>query len=839
MSVVGIDFGNESGVVAVAKRGGIETIQNEVGKRKTAAIVAFMGKERIIGDSAINQFGGNYKNSVKYIKRLLGRKSNDPELKLETPFLTYQTSDQKGRVAVKVSYDDKVQEMSPEQIAAAFLTKLKHVAEDGLGTRAVDCVLGVPPYWTDPQRRALLDAAHIAGLNVLRLLNETTAIALNYGIMRDREFADQEVRNVVFIDFGSASYNTALVQFTRGKLNVLAVACDRNFGGRDFDMLLVSHWAKYIKDKYKMDVTTDAKAMLKLKNECERVKNILSANQSVRFSVEYIMNDRDVSGMMERVEFESLVAQHLLDRLFPPLRQLFENEAAKKAGITKDNIFAYEIVGGGNRMPVVKKALSDFFKRQPSQTCDSDESVARGCALQCAMLSPLVRVREYQVQDHTVLPIILSWGSVPDQVSVDSMDVSEESTVVFPAGNPIPSVKLLSFKDKTKPFQIVAKYGSGVSPGFESPIARFIISNIPAPSNPSEIPKIKVKVKLDIHSTLGLSSAQIVEELKEEPKAEAAAGEKMDVSDDGKKPQEKESDKKEPPKKKLKRTDLKVESTFYGGLDQPALSAASEREVAMANQDRVIQETSLARNSLESYCLDMRNRVADRDDLAQYVSDEDRDKFTAALQKGENWLNDEGFEAQKSEYVKYLDTLKQLGDPIVHRKAEREQRGEAVTQLRSSINRFNAWVGTKEEKYIHIDEKERKKVADKAAETDKWITNLLTQQEKVPLTHNPVLTLKEIKQKHEALEQLANAIINTPKPAPPKEEKKDEKKAENAKPEQAKPSGEQAKPAGADPKAGEAPKDGDKPKDGAKPKDGQSQGSGSGHAAGAQSPPRH
>jgi len=340
MSVVGFDFGNQCCKIAVARKRGIDVLQNEVGHRSTPAMVAFAGKQRFIGNEASAQYMSNGKNSIYHLKRWLGKKIDDPEVKEDIKTVPFKlVKGDKDNAFIQVNYDDNTVEFAPEQITASLFIKLKTIAESGLeNTKVSDCVISVPPSWTDAQRRAILDAAQIAGLNVLRLMNETTAVALQYGMLRPLP-KDAESK-VCFVDIGHSNTNVAVVGFTEGKLRVLGVSWDRNLGGRDFDEMLVTHFAKYIKEKYKLDPYTEPKAMLKLRKECERVKLMLSGISKVPFNIEYLMNDRDVSGMIERSEFENLAQATIAPRLLATI-----NASIERAGLTKDQINSVEVVG--------------------------------------------------------------------------------------------------------------------------------------------------------------------------------------------------------------------------------------------------------------------------------------------------------------------------------------------------------------------------------------------------------------------------------------------------------------------------------------------------------------
>lgn len=822
MSVVGFDFGNHKCVVAVARRRGIDVLQNEVGHRSTPSVVAFAGPQRFIGGEAQAQQMKNAANTITNLKRLFGLPFASPELPREQSFINYRTlAGRNGLSAVEVSYDDKKEVFQPEQITAALLQKLRGVAESGLdGQKVTDCVISCPHWWTDVHRRQLLDAANIAGLNVLRLMNESTAVGLNYGILRP--LPKDATQKVMFVDVGHSQTNASVISFTEGKLVVNAVESDRQLGGRDFDDLLVNHFSKYILEKYKMDVTKETKAMLKLRKECERVKLNLSANQKVPFNVEYIMNDRDVSGMIERSEFDSLATASLLPRLVSLITSVLT-----KANLKKEELHSIEVVGGTHRIPIVQKYLSEFLGKDISKTCDADESVARGCALMCAMISPSFKVRDFDVQDVSMYPIAFEWGPVPAKLPPTDNMIPEDSTPLFSSNNAIPSVKLISFNDRTDPFQLVARYTNpDLLPVATNPvIGRYIVSGMPTKDQDGNVraPKIKVRVKLTQHGTLHVTNAQIIEEVKEEVKAApladsktaedvpmadgAAAGagaagdkapdaspppaaepscaggdkDKMDTAEAGTEPSKETKDAAATKvSTKVVKKDIKVDSYTHGGLDATALQQFFEREAAMANQDRVIFETNEARNALESYILEMRNKLSG--ELQPFVKDSDRESFEKQLTAAEDWLYGEGSEAQKSEYKSKLADQKKSGDPIQSRHFEAENRPYAVEQLKTSLNQYAEWTNTKDEKYAHIGADDRQKVTEIVQKASDWLDASLSTIDKAPKFDNPAIVIKQIQDKKAEVERAANPIINKPKPKPePKPEaKKEEAKAADA-----------------------------------------------------------
>ncbi|KAG7508734.1 heat shock 70 kDa protein 4 [Solea senegalensis] len=383
MSVVGFDVGFMNCYVAVARAGGIETVANEYSDRCTPAFVSYGPRNRSIGAAAKSQIVTNCKNTVQGFKRFHGRAFSDPYVQRVKNSLVYDIVQMPtGTAGIKVMYMEEEKVFSIEQVTAMLLTKLKETAESALKKPVADCVVSVPCYYTDAERRSVVDAAQIAGLNCLRLMNETTAVALAYGIYKqDLPAPEEKARNVVFVDVGHSGFQTSVCAFNKGKLKVLATACDPELGGKDFDEALVKHFCEEFGKKYKLDVKSKPRALVRLYQECEKLKKLMSANSSdLPLNIECFMNDIDVSGRMNRGHFEEMCAD-VLARVEPPLQSLLEY-----AKLKKEDIYAVEIVGGASRIPAVKERISKFFGKELSTTLNADEAVARGCALQIVVL---------------------------------------------------------------------------------------------------------------------------------------------------------------------------------------------------------------------------------------------------------------------------------------------------------------------------------------------------------------------------------------------------------------------------------------------------------------------
>uniref|UniRef100_A0A673GSB7 Heat shock protein 4a n=1 Tax=Sinocyclocheilus rhinocerous TaxID=307959 RepID=A0A673GSB7_9TELE len=502
MSVVGFDVGFQSCYVAVARAGGIETVANEYSDRCTPSFVSFGPRNRSIGAAAKSQVVTNCKNTVQGFKRFHGRAFSDLYVQAEKSSLVFDLAQMPtGTTGIKVMYMEEEKVFSIEQVTAMLLTKLKETAEAALKKPVADCVISVPSFFTDAERRSVMDAAQIAGLNCLRLMNDTTAVALAYGIYKqDLPAPEEKPRIVVFVDVGHAGYQVSVCAFNKGKLKVLGSAFDPELGGKDFDEVLVKFFCEEFAQKYKLDVRSKPRALVRLYQECEKLKKLMSANSSdLPLNIECFMNDIDVSGTLNRAKFEEFCAE-LLAKVEAPLRSIMEQTRLKK-----DDIYAVEIMGGASRIPAIKERISKFFGKELSTTLNADEAVARGCALQCAILSPAFKVREFSITEVVPYPISLKWTSAADEGISDCE--------VFPKNHAAPFSKVLTFY-RREPFSLEAYYNNPKELPYPDPtMGQFNIQKVvPQPSGESS--KVKVKVRVNVHGVFSVSSASLVEVVK-------------------------------------------------------------------------------------------------------------------------------------------------------------------------------------------------------------------------------------------------------------------------------------------------------------------------------------
>eukprot|EP00026_Physarum_polycephalum_P003020 Phypoly_transcript_03029.p1 GENE.Phypoly_transcript_03029~~Phypoly_transcript_03029.p1 ORF type:complete len:827 (+),score=228.19 Phypoly_transcript_03029:96-2576(+) len=766
MSVVGIDFGSRNCTIAIAQRGGIDVIANEVSNRQTPTMVCFGEKERYIGEPALTQWMRYVKSTITDVKRLLGKKHSEKDVEIESKRAAYKIVDQDGKLAVQVMYCNEQATFTTEAVAAMILGKLKKTAEAATNAKVHDVVISVPAYWTDSQRKALLDATQIAGLNCLRLINDTAAAALGYGIYKtDLPEKEKDPVRVLFVDIGETSTNISAVAFHKGQLKVLATAHDRHLGGRNFDDVLVEHFAKEFQTKYKMDVKSNVKAMMRLRVQCEKVKKILSANAEAPLNIDNLMNDTDVRAMIDRKAFEGL-STDLLERLTIPVKKVLE-----ESGIAPDQFASIELIGGGSRLISVQKKLAELLKRETSRTLNSEEAVARGAALQCAMLSPVFKVREFLVNDVSKFPIRLSWKSITDGVATEGSDV------VFKANNPIPTPKMITFP-RSDSLEIVADYLPHPELPADHPTVvgtYTVANNRPTSGDPANI---KVKVKLDIHGIFSVENAQLVEVLPEAEtpgatspttphttpmETDKAEGEKTEKTEEKPAEDKPTEEKKEEKKRKTKRTDLSINGRS-AGLSAKELQNTQEEELRMVAADTLAIETSEAKNALESYVYDMRSSI--QGPLVAFSTEQERAPFLKMLDDAENWLYGEGEDVTKSVYAEKLAELKKHGDPIALRGKEAETRPEAITALVDAIAHWQGELSTTSDKYDHIDKADKDKISTELDNARAWLVQMRAKQDALPQTANPAFLTADLVARKNNLEKLAKPILSRPKPKP-------------------------------------------------------------------------
>lgn len=737
--------------------------------------------EQVGGSTAISR----YQSTILNMKRLVGLAFDDPRAKREmqkAPFECAPMPHALGgppSVAVKVSLDGEDKVIPVEHVCGMIIHHMGMIAAKaaaaaaGNGADAAsyfpsDWVVAIPPYYTDAQRRGLLAGCSIVGINgVQRLMHENTATALAYGIFKDirKEFTKEKPTNVMFIDLGACAYTVTIVCFEPGKLIVKSANFDENLGGRDFDEAIANWLADKFVEKYKGklsgDPKTSPKVMLKLIAAAEKAKKTLSP-QGVReasINLECLMDDFDFHIMLQANDYEAMCAP-LIARFEEPIKKCLAD-----VKLESKDLDSVELVGGSTRIGFVKTKLMSILQVNTlSTTMNADESVARGAALQSAILSPRFKVLPYEIVEYQPLPIKLAWDEekgnsgekgVEVDGEADGADMPTNSVVMFSRGLNFPIVRRVTLR-RSGEFTVDSSYDDtasnyGLEAGATRDIAKWTIKG-PV----GEEKKVRVNVKQDIHGIIILSSAQMVEEI------EAEEGETK----------EEEKDENGEKKKKVKRTNLDFSVVKPLDWSKAELDRFHEMEVAMGNRDRVVQETSDMRNELESYIYNMRDKIISDSLLGRYATQKEKDAFSKKNEEIENWLYEDGFDAVKSVYAAKLNELKALGEPVVRRASEAEARPNAVAALQKSVEQQKTWLNDAQasDAYKHITDDEFSMCYSKCDEIASWLYDMIDKQGALGPEADPAFTVAEVNEKSKALINTLSPVMNKPKPKPKPED---------------------------------------------------------------------
>ena len=514
------------------------------------------------------------------------------------------------------------------------------------------------------------------------------------------------------------------------------------------------------------------KVRLKILAAAEKAKKTLSPQgvKEASINLECLMDDFDYHVNLTATEYEKM-SEPLLARLAKPIEL-----ALAEAKLSAADLDSVEIVGGSTRIGSVKRKLTEILGGKTlSTTMNADEAIARGAALQSAILSPRFKVLPYEIEEAQQYPIKVEWdGETQTGVEVEEdADGAANSVIMFNRGLNFPIVRRVTLR-REGDFAVTAAYDAtaasyGLPSGGPSEIATFTIK---AP--PGEEKKVRVNVKQDIHGIIHLSSAQMVEEVEED--------EEMKEGDE----QPKEGD--EPAKKKkVKKTFLEYTTSRPLDWTKQEIEKAYEREVEMSNQDRIIRETSDKRNELESYIYEMRDKIISDSHLAPFATEKEKATFSEKLESSENWLYEDGFDTTKKVYSEKLDELKSLGAPIERRAAEAAARPNVVTRLQQSVEQYKKWLNESQadEKFAHITDEERQQANEKCDEISTWMYDMLDKQGYLPTNADPAFTVADVQAKNTELNNVVSPIMHKPAPKPPKVEepppKTDEKPAEQEK----------------------------------------------------------
>ncbi|ANB11342.1 Hsp70 family ATPase SSA3 [Sugiyamaella lignohabitans] len=601
---VGIDLGTTYSCVAHFSNDRVEIIANDQGNRTTPSFVAFTDSERLIGDAAKNQAAMNPANTVFDAKRLIGRKYTDPEVQSDIKHFPFKVVDKAGKPQIQVEFKGEEKVFTPEEISSMVLTKMKETAEGFLGGTVSNAVITVPAYFNDSQRQATKDAGLIAGLNVLRIINEPTAAAIAYGL--DKK-SDAE-KNVLIFDLGGGTFDVSLLTIEDGIFEVKATAGDTHLGGEDFDHRLVNHFVAEFKRKNKKDLSTNQRALRRLRTACERAKRTLSSSAQTSIEIDSLYEGIDFYTSITRARFEEL-CQDLFRSTIEPVEKVLRDSKIDKSSVNE-----IVLVGGSTRIPKVQKLVSDFFNgKEPNRSINPDEAVAYGAAVQAAILSGDTSSK---TQDLLLLDV------APLSLGIET--AGGVMTKLIPRNSTIPTKKseiFSTYADNQPGVLIQVFEGERTKTKDNNLLGKFELTGIPPA--PRGVPQIEVTFDIDANGILNVSAVE----------KGTGKSQKITITND---------------KGRLSKEDI-------------------ERMVSDAEKYKEEDEKEAARiaakNGLESYSYSLKNTLSE-EKFKEKVSEEERTTLEKAIDETISWL-DNNQSGATDEYSDKQKELEGVANPIL------------------------------------------------------------------------------------------------------------------------------------------------------------------------------
>ncbi|KAI4346721.1 hypothetical protein L6164_007593 [Bauhinia variegata] len=607
---IGIDLGTTYSCVGVWQGDGVEIIINEEGKKTTPSYVSFTNTQRLIGNAAKNQAATNPANTIFDAKRLIGRRFSDSIVQNDIrlwPFKVIAGDDDKPKIVVTHKYKEKY--FYPEEISSMVLTKMRDIAEKYLGSKIKNAVVTVPAYFTDSQRQATKDAGAIAGLNILRIINEPTAAAIAYGLEK-KVNSSTSARNVFVFDLGGGTFDVSLLTINGDRFEVKATNGDTHLGGEDFDSTMVNYFVREFKRRNKKDISRNSRALRKLRTACEKAKRTLSSTTETTIEIDSLYEGDDFFATITRAKFEELNVG-LFRKCMGPVERCL-----KDANMNKSSVHDVVLIGGSTRIPKVQQLLQDFFGgKKLCKSINPDEAVAYGAAVQAAILNGQgnEKIENWTLID--VTPLSLGVGMRGDIMRV-----------YIPRNTPIPTMNEgthTTVEDNQPSISFRIFEGERTRASDNNLLGAVELSSIRLA--PRGEPSIKVCFDLDANGILNVSAEEII----------TGKRNQITITND---------------KGRLSRADI-----------ERMIEEAEKFKV----EDERFKEVVEAKNALENFAYNMRSAI-NNEVIGSRLSSEDKKKIEGEIKKAVQWL--ESNQLAEVDEIKYtMEELESVCTPIIVR----------------------------------------------------------------------------------------------------------------------------------------------------------------------------